>query len=348
MIEKLNRAARRLLLLLAGWAFVGLEAYGTWEFLSEKHGSQSFMTLSGVAITAAGAGLLPFAAEEARRNGHKGLKWSAWFAVPMVMTFVFMSSVQRTGSATDKDDAADKQRAAQILIARKEEGEAEKQKPLDQGEVAKNCTPWGPKCQKAKDDAAATEAKLSGARAVLKVHGVATSNSLAIRLVAIFPFWTADRINLYVPLIQPFCLSLLGTIFLANGYSNGKTPPKEPRGWRSWRWRREPEAEPGTAIVAMPPPAKRAPGDVTEFLRAELRPSPVGSIEILSLYPHYRRWCSVANKEPLSARAFRREVVKRIDDAGFPRRGDIVTGLRFKPKLIDNSRQQLALEAMTI
>ena len=77
-----------------------------------------------------------------------------------------MSSVQRTGSAIDKDETASLQRTEQIRIARKEEAEAEKQVFLDQAEAAKNCTPWGPKCQRAKDDQKATEDKLAGARAV--------------------------------------------------------------------------------------------------------------------------------------------------------------------------------------
>ena len=255
MLEKLNRFGRRALMLLAGWVFVGLEAYGTWEFLSEKHGDKSFMTLSGVTITAPGAGLLPFAAEQARRNGQRELKWAAWFAVPAVMTFVFMSSVQRTGSAIDKDETASLQRTEQIRIARKEEAEAEKQVLLDQAEAAKNCTPWGPKCQRAKDDQKATEDKLAGARAVLKVHGAATSHSLAVLLAAYFPFWTKDQINLYVPLLQPLCLSLLGTIFLANAYSDGKTVPKQRRGWRLWPWHRVPDeaGPPATAMVTTPP-----------------------------------------------------------------------------------------------
>jgi hypothetical protein len=238
--ERLCQFGRRLLLLLAGLSFVSLEAYGTWEFLSQKHGALSFMTLSGVAITAGGASLLPLAAENARRSGHKGLKWAAWCAVPVVMIFVFLSSIQRSGTAIDKDDVAHAQLAEQIRIAKKEEGEAEKQKLLDQGEVAKNCTPWGPKCQRAKDDQTATETKLTAARAVLKVHGIATSDSLAVRLAAYLPFWTKDQINLYLPLIQPLCLSLLGMIFLANGYNNSNAPTTK---------RRRHEPEPITDLV---------------------------------------------------------------------------------------------------
>ena len=75
-----------------------------------------------------------------------------------------------------------------------------------------------------------------------------------------------------------------------------------------------------------------------------MKPSTAGSIEVPILYPHYRRWCIDENKEPLSEREFKREVVKRLDDAGFPRRGDVVMGLQYaKPKLVGSNRRQLAL-----
>ena len=147
-----------------------------------------------------------------------------------------------------------------------------------------------------------------------------------------------------MPLLQPLCLTLLGFVFLANAYSNGKTAPKEHRGWRLWPGpgrRREPEAKPGTAVVTtIPSSTKRPYGDVTEFLRTALRPSDLtGSIEISSLHPHYCRWCVDENKEPLPEAKFKREVAKRLDDAGFPRQGDVVMGLQFaKPKLIGSNR----------
>jgi hypothetical protein len=45
--------------------------------------------------------------------------------------------------------------------------------------VAKNCGVWGLICTKAKDEQAATERKLSEARATLKKHGIAIAASAA-------------------------------------------------------------------------------------------------------------------------------------------------------------------------
>jgi hypothetical protein len=102
--------------------------------------------------------------------------------VPLVFVFVFIASISRSGGSVDKDEIANAQLNEDIRIARAEEAEAEKQKLIDQVEVAKNCTPWGPKCQRAKDDTAATEAKLAAARAVLKVRGAEHSKGMTLRL----------------------------------------------------------------------------------------------------------------------------------------------------------------------
>ena len=98
-----------------------------------------------------------------------------------------------------------------------------------------------------------------------------------MRLAAYFQFWTKDQINLYVPLIQPLCLSLLGTIFLANAYSDGKTVPKQRRGWRLWSWLRcLASVVLAPVLVAMhhePGPARERHGDHTE-----LRKRPFGDV----------------------------------------------------------------------
>ena len=75
---------------------------------------------------------------------------------------MFVASVQRTSSSLNSDETSVKQRLEAIRIARSEETEATKQLVTDQTEVAKNCTPWGPKCQQAKDDQRKTETSSPG------------------------------------------------------------------------------------------------------------------------------------------------------------------------------------------
>jgi hypothetical protein len=80
-------------------------------------------------LTSLGA-LLPIAAEYARRERMRGLKWAAWLA--MALAFVFTVSIQRTGSASDIDEASRQQLAAAVAIAEKEQGrEAARRRPAD-------------------------------------------------------------------------------------------------------------------------------------------------------------------------------------------------------------------------
>jgi hypothetical protein len=91
--------------------------------------------------------------------------------------------------------------------------------------VAKNCTPWGPKCQRAKDDQARTEAKLASARSKLEKQSVVLEDALTARLVAWFG-WRKAEIQFFEPLLLPLCVLVFGS--LANSVAFG--PHHKPAG----------------------------------------------------------------------------------------------------------------------
>jgi hypothetical protein len=206
----------RALLLLGGFACVGCEMWGTYDFLWEKYGRWNYLVVGGLVLTSLAA-LLPVGAEYAHRKGQRALKWGAWLAVPVAVSFVFTVSIQRTGTATDNDENQRKQIAQAIKIAKAEQREAEDQLVVDKAAVTKNCNVWGPICTQAKAAQTATEAKLAGARAVLKRQGVEVDDSLAKRLVAYLPFLTKEQVSLYQPLLLPLGLAIIGSLLIAIG-----------------------------------------------------------------------------------------------------------------------------------
>jgi hypothetical protein len=148
-----------------------MEMWTSYDFMMQKEGRFSPAVGSVLAVTALAA-LLPIGSEFAHQKKRRVLQFVCFLALPLALSVVFMAAIQRNGSAVDNDDAARRQIAEQVRIARAEETEAVAQLAIDKAEVAKNCSPWGPKCQRAKDDQAATEGKLAAARAGLQRHGV--------------------------------------------------------------------------------------------------------------------------------------------------------------------------------
>jgi hypothetical protein len=65
------------------------------------------------------------------------------------------------------------------------------------------------------DAKAVTEAKLAGARAVLKKQGVVVDDSMAKRLIVWFPFLTKEQVQLYQPMLLPMGLAFFGSLMIA-------------------------------------------------------------------------------------------------------------------------------------
>jgi len=111
----MTKLAFRVLFLMSGLACVGCEVWGGYEYMMEKQGHWNYLVAGSLVLTSLGA-LLPIAAEYARRESMHGLKWSAWLAIPLALAFVFTVSIQRTGSASDLDEAGRQQIAARHML----------------------------------------------------------------------------------------------------------------------------------------------------------------------------------------------------------------------------------------
>lgn len=201
------------LFLLVGFAAVGCEVWGTYDYLIEKFRRVNYLVAGGVLLTSA-AGLLPVAAGLARRQRMWATAVVCWLAVPLTLLFVFTVSIQRTGSAVDGDETERKQVTQNIMIARLEEKEATEQLKIDKAAVSRNCNVWGPICDKAKAEQRATEAKLTAARAVLKKQGIETDDGMATRLVGYLPFLTKQQVLLWQPILLPLCLAVVGSTLI--------------------------------------------------------------------------------------------------------------------------------------
>jgi hypothetical protein len=306
---------RSVALVLGGLICVGIETWGAGEFMWEKYGHWNYLVVGGIAVTAL-TGLLPVAGEHAHQNGAPALKWASWLTAPLALAFVFTVSIQRTGSATDTDEAARQQTSVAIQISKKEEREAEDQLIRDKATVAKICEVWGPKCSQAKADQAATEAKLAGARGVLKKHGVASDDSLARRLTAILPFLTKEQVQLYQPLLLPMTVSIMGTILIAVGLRRKKKPQEKlqekPPAKEEPKVEVVPEPAPMPKAAARPRPrlvvAQEGPlaGLVFELMKVALEPAKGSSIDLVDCYARYKADSSAQGREPLTPNDYKR------------------------------------------
>jgi HAMP domain-containing protein len=273
--------------------------------------------IGGVLVTSLG-GILPIAAEYARRNRAWALMMVCWLAVPLTLAFVFTAAIQRTGTVMDTDEAGRRQLAERISIARTEIGEAEAQLVVDKAAVKRNCDQWGPICTKAKDAQAATERKLADARGVLKTSGVEIDDSIR-RLVAYLPFLTKEQVQLYYPMLLPMSLAILGSIFIAIGsrrrdrQTAAAAPPAAEIMFPMLTSPIGPEIAPATApaMLATPGAADRTPVKkeqiatlVARITSAAMTRAKHQRVDIEDAFRHYTAVCKAEGREPVDPITF--------------------------------------------
>jgi hypothetical protein len=300
----------RVVFMLCGLACVACEVWGTFDFLWDKHHHWNYLVVGGIVLTSLAA-ILPMAAEYAHRKGHRLLTWGAWIAIPVALAFVFTVSVQRTGTAADNDDVQRRQIAQSIKIAQAEQREAEDQLVIEKATVARNCGIWGPKCTKAREAQAASEAKLAAARAVLKTHGVEINDSMARPIVAYLPFLTREQVLLYQPLLQPMGLAIIGSLLMAIALRGGKrddrsiekTPPVHAQASARVT---KPNVAVAPTEVAAPSEVELDPNPVVLFLKRKLAVARGVNADLAEIYEKFLQdWHAQGHKsEPLTAAQF--------------------------------------------
>jgi hypothetical protein len=305
-------------LIVAGVACVGTEVFGTFEFLIEKHGRWNYLVVGGLIVTSL-AGVLPMAAEYARRNRMWKLMVVCWLAVPLTLAFVFTVAIQRTGTVMDTDEAGRRQLVERISIARTEIGEAEAQLAVDKAAVKRNCDVWGPICTTAKDAQGATERKLTDARAVLKTNGVEIDDSMIRRLVAYLPFLMKEQVQLYYPMLLPMSLALLGSVCIAIGSRRREpvdAPPPPPAAEIMSQAPASPigpEIAPADAPVMLPAataPAKREQNPIARIMSAGLARAKHQRVDIEDAFNWYTTICEGEGHQPVDPGAFTKAIAR--------------------------------------
>jgi hypothetical protein len=322
----MSELAFRAVLILFGLACVATEVYGTYEYLWEKFGRWNYLVVGGLIVTSMAA-ILPMAAESARQNRQWVLAAFCWLAVPLTLTLVFTAAIQRTGQVVDTDEATRQQLVKSIKTAEAEIAESLAQLPIDKATVLRTCEVWGPKCTRAKDDQAATERKLTEARAVLKKQGVTVDDSLAKRIEAYIPWITKEQVQLYHPMLLPLTLAILGALALAAGCAGYRKVENVPE---------EPFPKPATELTAAPAidkPAKPSRPQLVvnndnrlfETLERLLTPAPGKRINVRDVYKAYLTQCRTEGEQPSTPAQF--PLKKFCDAAGLKTRS--VKGQRY-------------------
>jgi hypothetical protein len=237
----------------AGLACVACEMWTSHDYMMAREHGWTSLVAANMVVTGMTA-LLPVGADQALRRRLYVYVAACWLMLPVMMSSVFMAAIARNGSVIDADETSRLQIAETIKIAHAEESEAIAQLVTDKALVAKNCDVYGPKCTKAKVDQAATEVKLAGARATLKVHSVTSDDSLAKRLTAILPL-SKEQVQLWQPLLMPIALAIGGFLMISIGLSGFRK--QAPKAAELPKAEPQPAAEP--APVAAPVPKRGTP-----------------------------------------------------------------------------------------
>jgi len=208
-------------LVLFGFACVGTEAYGVYEFMWAKEHGWTYLVVGSIIVTLATA-FLPMGAEAALRRRRFGWVIICWLAIPIVIGFVFSVGIERTGSSADQSEEARQDRAAARATAQEMIEEAKEQRKKDQKAIDDNCRIWGPICTQAKEDLRKTEAKLDRARAALLEKGtVGMTESMAGRVVAVAGLVgiriTKEQVQTFHPMLLPMLLGFLGPALVGVG-----------------------------------------------------------------------------------------------------------------------------------
>jgi hypothetical protein len=298
----------RVLMVTLGAACIGLEMWGSYEFMWAKYHAWNYLVAASLMVPLIG-GALPAVATSSE---DWKLKVAAWLATPLALLFIFTVAIERTGSAVDAGEAQRQQNAEAIRIARQEEAEAVEQLKTDKAMVKSNCDIVGPICKQMKAAQEKTQGKLDAAREVLRENGVETSDSMAKRLAAYLPFLTEERVRLYQPVLLPLILAITGPIFLAAGFARRKRRPELAV---ASVLRPEPVAEVETEPEPVPiaPPRRPKPrliasadtpvGSVLEIVPTVIERGP-GRMEFADVFLAYARECKALGKTPAQPEAF--------------------------------------------
>lgn len=332
------------LFVLAGLAVIGVEAWGTGEFLYADQKAVNYIVVGGCLITVL-SGLLPAAAGMAWEDRRPVLAFVAWALVPLSLAVMFMATISRTGGAADNAQAERVQAKRAYTAAKESVDELKRTLQRQEATAEYECAPSqkgrGLKCSDANRDVADTQAKLAAARAQLVKAPGEQTDSLSARIeAATGGRITQDQARLFQPAILPIIMSLVGAVFVAVGARKPKprksaeakeapAPAAPPAPKREPAPAKAPELPKAVAPVAPPAPPQKnvvpivAPkpvpvGSVAQFFAERCEPADGETVPVADLLAAYRQWCSGKKSQPVSTAIFVKQLEAVTDKIGVP------------------------------
>lgn len=326
----------RAVFLLAGFAVIGVEAWGTFDFLYADQRTINYIVVGGCAVTVL-SGILPVAASKAWASGRIALTAAAWLLVPMSLAVVFMATISRTGGAADKAQSERVQAERAITAAQKTVDDLEKSLARQQSTADFECSSSqkgrGLKCADAEKAITDTQSKLIAARSQLVKAPGEPVDSLSVRISAMTGGKvTQDQARMFQPAILPIIMSLVGAVLVAVGAEKpkapkldaAKAPPPETSQEGSSIRRQEP---PKSAASAAPiqknivPMVQQKPvpvGSVAQFFAERCEPADGSAVSVADLLAAYRKWCDRQKAQPVATAVFVHHLEAVTSKVGVP------------------------------
>lgn len=333
------------LFVLAGLAVIGIEAWGTWEFLYADQRAVNYIVVGGCFMTVL-SGLLPAAAGVAWEDRRPVYAVVAWLLVPLSLSVMFMATISRTGGAADRAQAERTQAARTYKEAQKTVAELERTLQRQEATAEYECAPAqkgrGMKCTDANKDVAETQAKLVAAREKLvKAPAAEQVDSLSVRIEAVTGGRvTQDQARMFQPAILPIIMSLVGAVLVAIGARKPRQP-KPAKQKEAAAQKLEPAKapeparalEPVKAAVVEPPKQIAAPqknvvpivkpkpapvGSVAQFFVERCEPADGSMVAVADLLAAYRQWCAGRGAQPVSTPMFAQQLEAVAGKVGIP------------------------------
>lgn len=328
----------RAIFLIAGFAVIGVEAWGTFDFLYADQHAINYIVVGGCLITVL-SGILPAAASKAWADWRPILAIVAWLLVPLSLGVVFMATISRTGGAADRAQGERVQAVRAYNAAQKTVSDLEKTLSRQQSTADFECAPAqkgrGVKCSDAEKAIADTQEKLTAARGELVKAPAEPVDSLSMRISAITGGRiTQDQARMFQPAILPIIMSLVGAVLVAIGAHKPKPakPAREkPAEVKAPAAQPPPSALEPVAVrapepprqVAPPPKARnvvrlRAVASVPQFIAECVEPAPGASLPLAELHAAYVRWADSRNATAEAPEVFISTVQTFAKRAGVP------------------------------
>lgn len=249
-----------------GISFAAIDVYAVASSLYVRETGISYIVVAGACV-AATAPILPLLAEHCWRVGQRLKAVAVSALLAPVLILVILSATERMSTARDRETLARLDQAQRVDIARAAVTDADAEISSLAASARAECRGGrGRECRRLESELAAARSRLAAARVALADIGVAQEEDpLAQRIAAIVPGITQEQVNLYLPLLLPVMVPLLGIVLLAIGLAPDKAGEEQPTPPR--KKKKRPAAQKGPPKSKTVRKPKRGPVQIIPFPR---------------------------------------------------------------------------------